>query len=97
MALNKKLTPVIAGRAIQSHAQSGNVLSISFTNGSTLKIKTAGEPVDIPPGRTLQAVRQQAAVMNLDFTDGSTAQIHLAEATSSVMLRDAAGVMEYAD
>ncbi len=97
MARNQKLTPLLAGRTIQSASQSDNVLTVTFTDGSTMKIKTgAPGPAGSLPGHTVKAVRQTGTVMNLDL-DGSTATIRLAEATSSVMLRDAKGVMEYAD
>jgi hypothetical protein len=98
LALNRKLTPLIAGRTVKSAAQADAVLSIGFTDGSTLRIKTAGAgPVAIPPGGAVKAVRQRADVMNLDFADGSSLEIKLAEATSSVMVRNSAGALEYTD
>ena len=48
-------------------------------------------------GRQVKAVRQKGQTLNIDFNDGSSAEIGMAEATSSVMLRDAKGTMEYAD
>ncbi len=98
MALNRKLTPIIAGRTVKSAVQADTVLSIGFGDGSTLRIKTAGAgAAAIPTGGTVKAVRQKADVFNLDFADGSSAKITLAEATSSVMLRNGAGALEYAD
>jgi len=46
---------------------------------------------------TTKAVRQQGTTLDLDFEGGGTLQIPLAEETSSVMVRDKSGVMEYAD
>ena len=98
MALNRKLTPLIAGRTVKSAVQADTVLNIGFGDGSTLRIKTAGAgAVAIPAGSTVKAVRQTADVLTLDFADGSSAEIKLAEATSSVMLRNGAGALEYAD
>jgi hypothetical protein len=98
MPLNRKLTPLIAGRTIRSADQSDNLLSVSFTDDSVMKIKTAASgPIEILPDRTVKAVRQKDDVMNIDFTDASTVAIKLAEATSSVMLRDGNGKLEYAD
>ena len=98
MALNRKLTPLIAGRTVKSAAQADTVLSIGFGDGSVLRIKTAGrEAAAIPAGGTVKAVRQKADALTLDFADGSSAEIKLAEATSSVMLRNSAGALEYAD
>lgn len=47
-------------------------------------------------GKALK-VRRQDTDLALDLEGGSSAAIKLAEATSSVMLRDKAGKMEYAD
>ncbi len=98
MAPNEKLTPLLAGRTIKSASQSDNLLVVTFGDGSTMKVKTGGPaPAATLQGHTVQMVRQGGAVIELDFTDKSTAQIKLAEATSSVMLRDAKGKFEYAD
>jgi hypothetical protein len=98
LALNKKLTPLITGRTIKSINHSDNILNISFTDSSIMKIKTAElEPMDNLPGHTLKAIRQKNDIMNLDFTDGSTVTLKLAEITSSVMLRDSTGTLEYVD
>jgi hypothetical protein len=98
MALNKKLTPILAGRTIKSATQSDGALIISFDDGSTAKIKTGGQvPVDILTNHTIKAVRQAGTTMNLDFSDNSSVAIKLAEATSSVMLRDKENKLEYAD
>jgi hypothetical protein len=48
-------------------------------------------------GRAISGVRQDGSTLNLDFADGSTRQIKLADPASSVMLRDKAGKLEYAD
>ncbi len=63
-----------------------------------MKIKVAAQiPSETLDGHTIKGVRQSGTTLNLDFTDESAAQIILAEATSSVMLRDSADKMEYAD
>jgi hypothetical protein len=98
LALNRKLTPLIAGRTIKSAVQADTVLNIVFGDGSTLRVKTAGTgTAAIPADAAVKAVRQKVDTLTLDFADGSSAAIKLAEATSSVMLRDSAGVLEYAD
>ncbi len=98
MAANKKLTPLLGGRTVQAVSQIDALATVSFTDGSSLMIKT-GSPLsqlDFQERKVLK-VRQAGAVMNLDFEDGSTAEIQLAEAMSSVMLRDGQGALEYAD
>ncbi len=98
MALNRKLTPIIAGRTVKSAVQADTVLTVGFADGSTMRIKTtAAKAAAIPVGAAVKAVRQTDDALTLVFADGSSASIALAEATSSVMLRNGAGVMEYAD
>jgi len=98
MAANKKLTPLLRGRTIQAVSQIDALATISFSDGSALMIKT-GSPLgqlDFQDRRVLK-VRQTGVRMNLDLDDGSTLEIRLAEAMSSVMLRDGGGTLEYAD
>jgi hypothetical protein len=47
--------------------------------------------------RQIEKVRQEATTLYLDFADGSTMQISLAAQTSSVMVRDKDGKLEYTD
>jgi hypothetical protein len=98
MAANKKLTPILTGRTVHSIEQAEGLLVIAFSDGSTMKIKTAGpmENLDFPD-HPVRKVRQTGAVMKLDFEDDSSVEIRLAEAMSSVLLRDGQGVLEYAD
>jgi hypothetical protein len=42
-------------------------------------------------------VRQDGDTLHLDFVDGSTMEIKLAAPTSSVMVRDKDGKLQYAD
>ncbi len=98
MAANHKLTNIIKGRTIKAASVGDSTFSITFNDSSTMKIKVAAQiPSDALHGQTIKGVRQSGTTLNLDFTDGSAAQITLAEATSSVMLRDSADKMEYAD
>lgn len=99
MASNQKLTRVIAGRAIKASAQADDVLTLTFDDGSKMTIKTAPRATNsaVNTGAKAKKVRQKGSKSNLDLENGTTWTIHTAEATSSVMLRDAAGKMEYAD
>ena len=47
--------------------------------------------------RQIDGVRQQNSTLYLDFADGSKMQLQLACPTSSVMVRDKTGKLEYAD
>ena len=83
MSLNRKLTPLLLGRIIQSAQFLDAMLEIHFTDDSILRIKTA-EPGDTQtlPGRTLKRIRQRHTLMQLDFADNTTFDITLAEAMS---------------
>lgn len=48
-------------------------------------------------GRVVASAGQTDEELTLQFQDGSIVHIKLAEPTSSVMVRDAQGKMEYAD
>ncbi len=122
MALNRKLTPILAGRTIQAIRQEEALLWIDFADGSQMKIKVAAPaPAEAPApaqapfsfeapssaetpastqsfeNRSVTRVRQTGPAMTIDFEDGASLEIALAEASSSVMLRDKDRVLEYAD
>ena len=97
MASNHKLTAVIAGRSISGSSNADGKMTINFTDGSTMTIKTAGNSNSASTGGTIKAVRQADTTLDLDFENGGTLEITLAEATSSVMVRDKNHAMEYAD
>ena len=99
MAANHKLTKILKGRTISGTAQSAdNVLTITFTDGSKLTVKTAPASTNTAAtGGTIDKVRQQNTEFDLDLQGGGTIAITTAEATSSVLLRDKDGKLEYAD
>ena len=98
MHSNQKLTRVIAGRVISGTSQADGLLTMTFDDGSTMKVKTATSTTNTAAtGGKVQKVRQESTMLALDLEGGSTLEIETAEAPSSVMLRDSAGKMEYAD
>ncbi len=122
MALNRKLTPILAGRVVQAIRNEENLLWIDFADGSQMKIKIAMPASSEAPAsaavtgsvetpatdealgsyksfeaRSVIRVRQTGPAMTIDFADGDSLEIALAEASSSVMLRDKDRVLEYAD
>ncbi|MDQ2931934.1 MAG: hypothetical protein M3Y05_14120 [Gemmatimonadota bacterium] len=100
MSRNQKLTPVIKGRTITQLTWDGPAAQLHFDDGSALRIHTtAAPPSGSKPtalGKVL-AVRQSLEVIVFDLEGPSSLQFNLAEPTSCVMLRNAKGVLEYAD
>ena len=97
MTSNHKLTGVLQGRTISGTSNQGDTLTIHFDDGSQMTVQTAGSSNSAATGGTVKAVRQQGTTLALDFEAGGTMEIPLAEETSSVMVRDKGGAMEYAD
>jgi hypothetical protein len=100
MYRNQKLTPIIKGRTITKLTWDGPTALLQFDDGSTLRLHTPAAPARNAPPATLgkvKAVRQSTEAIAFDLVPESTLTISLAEATSCAMLRDAKGVLEYAD
>ncbi len=100
MSRNQKLTSVIKGRTITQLTWDGPAAQLRFADGSALRVHTTAAPPagSKPPslGKVL-AVRQSLEVIAFDLEGPSSLQFNLAEPTSCVMLRNAKGVLEYAD
>jgi hypothetical protein len=98
MHSNQKLTKVIAGRTISGNSQAPGALTITFDDGSAMKIKTAqsNTNVGITGGKVLK-VRQEGTNLSLDLEGGSSVMITRAEASSSFMLWNNAEKLDYAD
>ena len=98
MHSNQKLTKIIAGRSITGTAQADGLLTITFDDCSTMRVKVAPSTTNlgVTSGKVAK-VRQQGTDLILDLEGGGSVPITTAEATSSVMLRDKAGKLEYAD
>ena len=98
MHSNQKLTKIIAGRSISGTSQADGLLTITFDDGSTMKVKVAATNTNLGvTGGRVAKVRQQGTDLILNLEGGGGVPITTAEATSSVMLRDQAGKLEYAD
>lgn len=100
MHRNQKLTPIIKGRTIAQIGWDGPTAQLHFDDGSILRIHTEAAPKSDAPPATLgrvRAVRQSFDSIAFDLEGDSSVQFALADATSCVMLRDAKGVLEYAD
>lgn len=97
MAANHKLTTLLKGRRIVSTANSRDILSIGFDDGSVMTVQTAGSTNAASTGSAIASVRQQDTTLHLDFEGGGTWAISTAEPTSSVLVRDKDHTLEYSD
>ena len=98
MASNHKLTEILRGRTISSVASDSTSLSITLDDGSVMTIQKSPDCiVPVVPNSPVDKVRQAGRQLDIDLTNGSTFSVVTAEDTSSVVLRDAKGVFEYAD
>ena len=97
MATNHKLTSLIQGRTIAGTSNQNDLLTVAFTDNSKMTVQTAGSSNSASTGGTVKAVRQSGTTLSLDMESGGSLDIQTAEETSSVMVRDAGGTMEYAD
>ncbi len=97
MPSNHKLSAVLKGRRITGTSNQNDTLTVRFDDGSAMTVKTAGSSNSASTGSAIAAVRQQDTTLHLDFENGSAMTIQTAEATSSVLVRDKDGALEYAD
>lgn len=98
MHSNQKLTKIIAGRTINATSQADALLTITFDDGSVMKIKVAPANTNsAATGGKILKVRQEGTDLELDLEDGGSVQIVTSEATSSVMFRDKDGKFLYSD
>jgi len=97
MARNQKLTAVLKGREAAQVNASADPLVITFSDGSVMTVRLgAPAPQPLTLG-TVSAVRQKDCELVFLYQDGRSLTLVTAEATSCVLLRDRAGVLEYAD
>jgi len=97
MTSNHKLTGVLKGHKITNTGNAGGLMTIGFDDGSTMTIQTADTGSNSASSGTVEKVQQEGTTLALIMEGGSTMTIPLAEETSSVMVRDKNGAMEYAD
>ncbi len=98
MTSNHKLTGLLKGRTVTGTQSGSGALRITFSDGSVLTAQTGpGASESMSAGGVVQAVQQSGTMLALVFENGSTLTVSLGEETSSVMVRDAHNVMEYAD
>jgi hypothetical protein len=99
---NRKLTPILRGRVLDSFQAVPDGIVLQFANRSTMHVKTA-DPSALPaadPFRNaaISNVRQQDTTLVLEFeSHAQSLSLQTAEQTASVLVRDANGSLDYAD
>jgi hypothetical protein len=101
MHANQKLTHVIAGRTVEAVARSGAVTTVLFADGSQMTVRGpanrgTSSAIPAPKGR-VESARQDQSTLRLVFDSGAVLDLDTAEPSSTVMVRDNAHVMQYAD
>ena len=97
MAANHKLTGVLQGRTIVGTQNSGDSLTVTFTDGARMTVKTAGSSNSASTGGTVRAARQEGTTLTLEMDAGSSLSVTTAGVTSSIVVRNPGGAMEYSD
>jgi hypothetical protein len=97
MALNQKLTRVVAGRSIIDIVTDATQSVVHFDDGSRMTVKLASPPVASDRRGTVTRVRQSGTSLALDLGDGSTIAFVTPDPMASVMVRAANQSLEYAD
>jgi hypothetical protein len=95
---NRKLTGVIRGRRPVSITAEKQTAVVGFDDGSRMTVQLSGPAPALPEGAgPVRRVRQDGLDLALDLEAGGTLAFHLAEETSSVLLRAKDHTFEYAD
>jgi hypothetical protein len=97
MALNQKLTHLIAGRSVAGADTDTAQCVVHFDDGSKMTVKVAAPPVSVDSRGKVTRVRQAGTELDIDLDGGATISFATPEPMASVMVRSANGAMEYAD
>ncbi len=97
MALNQKLTRLIAGRSVAGADIDTAQCVVRFDDGSKMTVKVAAPPASTDSRGKVTRVRQAGTTLNVDLNGGATISFTTPEPMASVMVRAANGSLEYAD
>ncbi|CAI9085434.1 hypothetical protein A7K93_07730 [Candidatus Methylacidiphilum fumarolicum] len=96
MGLNKKLSQLIAGRKVAKTELKEGLLTIDFSDGSSLQIKIRGAITgEIQSGQCLQKVLENEEQLILEFDDKKRVEAILLNPGGSVILRNKNNALEY--
>ena len=97
MEINERLTRIIRGRSIELVTQEEGLATIIFDDYSTMRVKVAGGPtMNTLAESKIEFVGEGGTQLTLVGEDSGTATLRLAQAGSSVTVKDESGQMEYA-
>jgi hypothetical protein len=95
--INEKLTRVIRGRSIELLIQEEGLATIVFDDYSTMRVQVAGGPtINTLTESKIESAKEGGAELTLVGEDCGTATLLLAQAGSSVTVKDETGQIEYA-
>jgi hypothetical protein len=96
MSANQKLIDVIKGRTMKMVTQECGTVVVVFDDHSALRVKVYGSPnVHVPTGGRVASVRDHEAEPSLACEDGSIVTSRVADAGSSVTVRNENNQVEY--
>ena len=94
---NEKLTRIIRGRSVELAMQEEGLVTIVFDDYSTMRVKVAGGPtINTLAESKIESVGESGTDLTLVGEDCGTATLRLAEAGSSITVKDENGQIEYA-
>ena len=94
---NEKLTRIIRGRSVELVMQEEGLVTIVFDDYSTMRVKVAGGPtINTLAESKIESVGESGTDLTLVGEDCGTATLRLAEAGSSITVKDENGQIEYA-
>ncbi|HEY0792270.1 MAG TPA: hypothetical protein VGD78_14495 [Chthoniobacterales bacterium] len=96
MKLNGKLTALLAGRALNTVEELNTTVTMSWRDGSRLKVMAQSEvPITVPTGAALMQIYEDGPGFELWFDRGEKVVLHLVNPGGSVSLRNPEGEVIY--
>ena len=97
LEMNQTLTSIIRGRSVELVMQEEGLVTIVFDDYSTMRVKVAGGPtINTLAESKIESVGESGADLTLVGEDCGTATLRLAQAGSSITVKDESGQVEYA-
>jgi hypothetical protein len=99
--VNHQLTTLLKRRVLKESEPASDGIVLRFADASTIHVKTNQPPIAVAiepvQSATITQVRQQDTTLVLEFESGKALSVRITEPSASVLIRDGAGELEYAD